>query len=83
MRQSFPPHPAFGVLTRDEYRALALRHAELHLSFVEPVRRHARRNCEQRARADDAIQNGLRNSPERNHLGRSAVQTSAARWSVT
>jgi len=36
---AFPPHPAFGVLTRDEYRALALRHAELHLSFVEPVRR--------------------------------------------
>jgi hypothetical protein len=38
---AFPPHPAFGVLTRDEYRALALRHAELHLSFVEPVCRAA------------------------------------------
>jgi hypothetical protein len=36
---AFPPHPAFGVLTRDEYRALALRHAELHLSFIVPVRR--------------------------------------------
>jgi hypothetical protein len=36
---AFPSHPAFGVLTRDEYRALALRHAELHLSFVVPVRR--------------------------------------------
>jgi hypothetical protein len=36
---AFPPHPAFGLLTRDEYRALALRHAELHLSFVEPVGR--------------------------------------------
>jgi hypothetical protein len=34
---TFPPHPAFGVLTRDEYRTLALRHAELHLSFIEPV----------------------------------------------
>ncbi len=33
----FPPHPAFGTLTRDEYRALALRHAELHLSFIEPT----------------------------------------------
>jgi hypothetical protein len=36
---NFPPHPAFGILTRDEYRALALRHAELHLSFTEPVHR--------------------------------------------
>ncbi|HEV3301893.1 MAG TPA: DUF1569 domain-containing protein [Planctomycetaceae bacterium] len=35
---AFPPHPAFGALTRDEYRSLALRHAELHLSFVEPIR---------------------------------------------
>jgi hypothetical protein len=33
----FPPHPAFGRLTRDEYRTLALRHAEVHLSFVEPT----------------------------------------------
>jgi len=32
----FPPHPAFGRLTRDEYHSLALRHAELHLSFIEP-----------------------------------------------
>jgi hypothetical protein len=32
----FPPHPAFGMLTRDEYHTLALRHAELHLSFIEP-----------------------------------------------
>jgi hypothetical protein len=32
----FPPHPAFGMLTRDEYQSLALRHAELHLSFIEP-----------------------------------------------
>jgi hypothetical protein len=31
----FPPHPAFGTLTPDEYQTLALRHAELHLSFVE------------------------------------------------
>jgi hypothetical protein len=34
---SFPPHPAFGLLTRDEYRSLALRHAELHMSFVQPI----------------------------------------------
>jgi Protein of unknown function (DUF1569) len=33
----FPPHPAFGMLRRDEYQALALRHAELHLSFIEPT----------------------------------------------
>jgi hypothetical protein len=33
---NFPPHPAFGMLTRDEYHSLALRHAELHLSFIEP-----------------------------------------------
>jgi hypothetical protein len=37
----FPPHPAFGTLTREEYRALALRHAELHLSFIQPVDRTA------------------------------------------
>jgi len=29
------PSPAFGSLTRDEYIALNLRHAELHLSFVQ------------------------------------------------
>jgi hypothetical protein len=39
---SFPPHPAFGRLTRDEYHSLALRHAELHLSFIEPEVGHAR-----------------------------------------
>jgi len=32
------PHPAFGPLTREEWRALSLRHAELHMSFVVPDR---------------------------------------------
>jgi len=32
----FPPHPAFGEMTRDEWNQIALRHAELHMSFVVP-----------------------------------------------
>ncbi len=30
-------HTAFGKLTRDEWHQLALRHAELHVSFVVPA----------------------------------------------
>jgi hypothetical protein len=30
------PNPAFGRLTHDEWIALHLRHAELHLSFFQP-----------------------------------------------
>ncbi len=33
----FPTHPGFGRLTRDEFRALALHHADLHLSFIVPA----------------------------------------------
>ena len=33
----FPPHPVFGRLTREEWIAFELRHAELHLSFLVPV----------------------------------------------
>jgi Protein of unknown function (DUF1569) len=29
-------HPAFGRLTREEWRQITLRHAELHMSFVVP-----------------------------------------------
>lgn len=29
-------HPAFGRLTRDEWRQISLRHAEMHMSFVLP-----------------------------------------------
>ncbi|WP_435016291.1 DUF1569 domain-containing protein [Tundrisphaera sp. TA3] len=45
LRQSFArlaaepptlPHPLFGRLTHDEWMALHLRHAELHLSFLHP-----------------------------------------------
>jgi len=31
------PHPALGKLTIDEWNALHLRHAELHLGFVLPI----------------------------------------------
>lgn len=31
------PHPALGRLTVDEWNALHLRHAEMHLSFVLPI----------------------------------------------
>ncbi len=31
------PHPVFGMLTKEEYVLLHLRHSELHLSFVVPV----------------------------------------------
>ena len=34
-------HPAFGKLTRDEWHQLALRHAELHMSFVVSEDRRA------------------------------------------
>lgn len=30
------PHPIFGRITPDEWNTLALRHAELHMSFVVP-----------------------------------------------
>jgi len=33
---SFADHPAFGKMTRDEWNQIALRHAELHMSFVVP-----------------------------------------------
>jgi hypothetical protein len=29
------PHPVFGQMTLDEWNQLHLRHAELHLSFVD------------------------------------------------
>jgi hypothetical protein len=32
----FAPHPAYGQLTRDEWQQLALRHAEMHMSFIVP-----------------------------------------------
>lgn len=32
------PHPIFGPLTHDEWVAMHLRHAELHLSFLTPPR---------------------------------------------
>jgi hypothetical protein len=32
----FAPHPAYGQLTRDEWHQLALRHAEMHMSFIVP-----------------------------------------------
>lgn len=32
------PHPIFGPLTHDEWKAMHLRHAELHLSFQTPAR---------------------------------------------
>jgi hypothetical protein len=32
----FFPHPAYGRLTRDEWQQLALRHAEMHMSFIVP-----------------------------------------------
>ena len=31
------PHPLLSKLTHQEWQALALRHAELHLSFVHPL----------------------------------------------
>jgi hypothetical protein len=34
-------HPAFGRLTREEWRQITLRHAELHMSFVVPQPRSA------------------------------------------
>ncbi|MBL9124554.1 MAG: DUF1569 domain-containing protein [Planctomycetaceae bacterium] len=38
MRESHrAPSPIFGAMTRDEWTQLHLRHAELHLSFVEPL----------------------------------------------
>ena len=33
------PHPLIGYLSHDEWKNLALRHAELHLSFVHPKSR--------------------------------------------
>jgi hypothetical protein len=30
------PHPFFGKMTREEWDRLMLRHAEMHLSFLEP-----------------------------------------------
>lgn len=33
--QSYAPHPAFGPITAEEANLIQLRHAELHLSFVE------------------------------------------------
>jgi hypothetical protein len=32
----FAPHAAYGQLTRDEWQQLALRHAEMHMSFIVP-----------------------------------------------
>jgi hypothetical protein len=31
------PHPVFGTMTQAEVQQLACRHAELHLSFIEPT----------------------------------------------
>lgn len=33
------PHPVFGMLTPEEWKTFHQRHAELHLSFVRPVKR--------------------------------------------
>lgn len=35
------PHPVFGALAHQEWISLALRHAEMHLSFVIPEHGHA------------------------------------------
>jgi Protein of unknown function (DUF1569) len=32
----FAPHPAYGQISRDDWHQLALRHAEMHMSFVVP-----------------------------------------------
>ncbi|MCA8999807.1 MAG: DUF1569 domain-containing protein [Planctomycetaceae bacterium] len=32
------PHPVLGQLSREDYDRLHLRHAEMHMSFVRPVR---------------------------------------------
>ena len=32
----FAPHPAYGQLTRDAWQQLALRHSEMHMSFIIP-----------------------------------------------
>jgi hypothetical protein len=47
-------HPAFGRLTREEWRQITLRHAELHMSFVTPEPQSGEDGCVEAA-GDRAI----------------------------